>query len=870
MEKNLAQKYDHKAVEEGKYNRWIEKGYFTAGDKSKDPFTIVIPPPNVTGILHIGHAWDNTLQDIIARYKRMQGYDMLFLPGMDHAGIATQAKVDARLKSEGISRYDLGREKFLERAWEWKAEYAKTIRTQWGKLGNSLDYSRERFTMDDGFNDAVRHVFVKLYNEGLIYRGWRIINWDPEARTALSNIEVYYQDDPGKMYHFKYVVKETGEEFVVATTRPETMFGDVCVVVNPNDKTLNHLIGKHTTNPANGQELPIIGDDYVEIGFGTGAMKCTPAHDPNDFAIAERHHLEKPICMNPDGTMNELCGQYEGMDRYVAREALVKQIEADGNLVKIEEMTHNVAHSERTHCVVEQYLSQQWFVKMKPLAQDVLKYQADEETKINFYPERFEKTFNGWLENIEDWCISRQLWWGHRIPAWYNTVTGETYVGETDPEDITNWVQDEDVLDTWFSSALWPFATLGWPAETEDLARYYPTNTMVTGYDIIFFWVARMAFQARHFTKNRPFKDVLIHGLLRDAQGRKMSKSLGNGIDPMQVIEEYGIDALRFFLTTNSTPGQDMRYIPEKVEAAGNFINKIWNASRFVFMNLPEGMKVEDVNLTNLSLADLWIINRLNETITHVTENMEKYEFALVGNELYSFVWDDFCSWYVEMSKTALNGTDEVAKHAAQSTLYVCLKAIVSLLQPFMPFVTEEIYDLLPGAKESINLESWPTVIKNVTTCDLTAMSRVISAIQKIREVKIVNDLKPSTLIHIALKDLDGNIIMADEAMSAIIMKLAKAEWQDTLEGDLTVEAIQGGSLYIPSSELSNPEEEIKKLEAEIHRLKSEIARSTGILSNQGFIAKAPAAKIENEKQKLEAYQKQYAVIEERLNVLKK
>ena len=870
MEKNLAQKYNHKAVEEGKYNRWIEKGYFTAGDKSKDPFTIVIPPPNVTGILHIGHAWDNTLQDIIARYKRMQGYDMLFLPGMDHAGIATQAKVDARLKSEGISRYDLGREKFLERAWEWKAEYAKTIRTQWGKLGNSLDYSRERFTMDDGFNDAVRHVFVKLYNEGLIYRGWRIINWDPEARTALSNIEVYYQDDPGKMYHFKYVVKETGEEFVVATTRPETMFGDVCVVVNPSDEKLNHLIGKHTTNPANGQELPIIGDDYVEIGFGTGAMKCTPAHDPNDFAIAERHHLEKPICMNPDGTMNELCGKYEGMDRYVAREALVKQIETDGNLVKIEEMTHNVAHSERTHCVVEQYLSQQWFVKMKPLAEDVLKYQADEETKINFYPERFEKTFNGWLENIEDWCISRQLWWGHRIPAWYNTVTGETYVGETDPEDTTNWVQDEDVLDTWFSSALWPFATLGWPEETEDLARYYPTNTMVTGYDIIFFWVARMAFQARHFTKNRPFKDVLIHGLLRDAQGRKMSKSLGNGIDPMKVIEEYGIDALRFFLTTNSTPGQDMRYIPEKVEAAGNFINKIWNASRFVFMNLSEGMKVEDVDLTHLSLADAWIINRLNETITHVTENMEKYEFALVGNELYSFVWDDFCSWYVEMSKTALNGTDEVAKRAAQSTLYVCLKAIVGLLQPFMPFVTEEIYDLLPGAKESINLESWPTMIENVTACDLTAMARAISAIQKIREVKIVNDLKPSTLIHIALKDLDGNTIKADEAMSAIIMKLAKAEWQDTLEGDLTVEAIQGGSLYIPSSELSNPEEEIKKLEAEIERLKSEIARSTGILSNQGFIAKAPAAKIENEKQKLEAYQKQYAVIEERLNVLKK
>ncbi len=870
MEKNLAQKYDHKAVEEGKYNRWLEKGYFTAGDKSKDPFSIVIPPPNVTGILHIGHAWDNTLQDIIIRYKRLRGYDALFLPGMDHAGIATQARVDARLKSEGISRYDIGREKFLERAWQWKEEYAATIRKQWAKLGNSLDYSRERFTMDEGFNEAVRHVFVQLYNEGLIYRGWRIINWDPEARTALSNIEVYYQDDPGKMYHFKYVVKETGEEYVVATTRPETMFGDVCVVVNPNDDNLKHLIGKHTTNPANGDELPIIGDDYVEIGFGTGAMKCTPAHDPNDFAIAERHNLEKPICMNPDGTMNELCGKYEGMDRYEARDALVKQIEQEGNLVKIEEITHNVAHSERTHCVVEQYLSQQWFVKMKPLANDVLKNQEIPDEKINFYPERFEKTFNGWLENIEDWCISRQLWWGHRIPAWYNKQTGETYVGENDPVDIENWVQDEDVLDTWFSSALWPFATLGWPENTDDLKRYYPTSTLVTGYDIIFFWVARMAFQARHFTNHRPFKDVLIHGLIRDAQGRKMSKSLGNGIDPMTVIDEYGIDALRFFLTTNSTPGQDMRYIPEKVEAAGNFINKIWNASRFVFMNLPEGMKSEDVDLTHLSLADSWILSRLNQTIQHVSENMEKYEFALVGNELYSFVWDDFCSWYVEMSKTALNGDDEIAKKAAQSTLYVCLKAIVRLLYPFMPYVTEEIYDLLPGAKESICLEEWPSTVENIIDCDLSAMARSISAIQKIREVKTLNDLKPSTLIHISMKDLDGNTIVADEAMSAIILKLAKAEWKDELEGDLSVEAIEGGSLYIPSNELSNPEEEIKKLEAEIERLNGEIARSTGILSNQGFLAKAPAAKVESEKQKLEAYQKQHAVIAQRLEVLKK
>jgi len=868
MEKNLAAKYDHKAVEENKYAGWVEKGYFTAGDKSKDPFTIVIPPPNVTGILHIGHAWDNTLQDIISRYKRMQGYDMLYLPGMDHAGIATQAKVDARLKSEGISRYDIGREKFLERAWEWKEEYAATIRKQWAKLGNSLDYTRERFTMDEGLNRAVRQVFVTLYEEGLIYRGWRIINWDPEARTALSNIEVYYQDDPGKMYYFNYEVVETGETFTVATTRPETMFGDVCVVVNPEDERFKHLIGKHAINPANHEPLIIIGDDYVDVEFGTGAMKCTPAHDPNDFAIAERHGLDKPICMNPDGTMNALCGEYDGMDRYECRDRLVERIEAEGNLVKIEDITHNVAHSERTHCVIEPYLSQQWFVKMKPLADDVLANQKDPDQKITFYPERFEKTFSQWLENIEDWCISRQLWWGHRIPAWYNQDTGETYVGMEDPKDGGNWVQDEDVLDTWFSSALWPFSTLGWPDETDDMARYYPTDTMVTGYDIIFFWVARMAFQARHFTKNRPFKDVLIHGLIRDAQGRKMSKSLGNGVDPMDVIDEYGVDALRFFLTTNSTPGQDMRYIPEKVEAAWNFINKIWNASRFVIMNLDEGMSIDDVDLSSLSVSDAWILNRLNETIAHVTENMEKYEFALVGNELYSFVWDDFCSWYVEMSKSALNSDDAKARKAAQSTLLTCLDAILRLLQPFMPFVTEEIYLTIPHRKESINLETWPSVIKDIESADLESMERVLSAIQKIREVKNVNDLKPSQLIHVMLRDLSGNIIPVDEKLAAIISKMAKAEWRDDLEGDLAVETIRLGSLNIPSSELADPAEEIRKLTAEKERLEKEIARSNGILSNEGFLKKAPAQKVEVERRKLDEYQKQYQTVCDRLNQL--
>ena len=870
MKENLAPKYDHTSVEEGRYDHWVEKGYFTAGDKSKDPFTIVIPPPNVTGILHIGHAWDNTLQDIISRYKRMQGYDMLYLPGMDHAGIATQARVDARLKSEGISRYDIGREKFLERAWEWKAEYAATIRRQWAKLGNSLDYSRERFTMDEGFNDAVNHVFVTLYNEGLIYRGWRIINWDPEARTALSNIEVYYQDDPGKMYYMKYRVVETGREFTVATTRPETMFGDVCVVVNPSDERFKDVIGMHTINPANGEELPIIGDDYVDVEFGTGAMKCTPAHDPNDFAIAERHNLPKPICMNDDGTMNSLAGEFEGMDRYDCRDALIKRIEAEGNLIKIEDITHNVGHSERTHCVVEPYLSQQWFVKMKPLADDVLAHQDDPDQKINFYPERFEKVFAQWLENIEDWCISRQLWWGHRIPAWYNRETGETYVGKEAPKDIEHWVQDEDVLDTWFSSALWPFATLGWPEDTDDLKRYYPTSTMVTGYDIIFFWVARMAFQARHFTKDRPFKDVLIHGLIRDAQGRKMSKSLGNGIDPMEVIDQYGVDSLRFFLSTNSTPGQDMRYIPEKVEASWNFINKLWNASRFVLMNLPDDMTMNDADLSVLSASDAWILNKLNIVLNHVTENMEKYEFALVGNELYSFVWDDFCSWYIELSKASLNSEDEAVRKGAQSTLLVMLDAIIRMLHPFMPFVTEEIYQKLPHDAESICLAAWPKPIENLPSADLEGMDRLISVIQKIREVKMANDLKPSAHLDIVIRDLDGAAVAVNPVQAAMLERLAKVTWMDKLEGDLSVQTVRGGSLYIPSVQLMDVEAELKKMNSEKERLENEVKRSRGILSNQGFLAKAPKQKIEAEQKKLEDYEKQLHVVLSRLQELTK
>ena len=867
--KDLATKYDHTTVENGKYDHWISKGYFRAGDKSKDPFTIVIPPPNVTGKLHLGHAWDNTLQDIIARYKRLKGYDMLYLPGMDHAGIATQAKVDQRLKSQGISRYDLGREKYLEKAWEWKEEYSNFIRKQWARLGNSLDYSRERFTLDEGLNKAVIKVFVDLYKEGLIYQGYRIINWDPEARTALSNVEVIHQDDPGKMYYFNYQCVELDETFTIATTRPETMFGDVCIVVHPDDTRYQHLIGKHAINPANGEKLPIIADDYIDIEFGTGVMKCTPAHDPNDYHIAIRHNLAMPICMNPDGTMNELCGEFNGLDRYEARAKVTKKIEEEGNLVKIEDIVHPVGHSERTNAVVEPYLSKQWFVKMKPLANEVLKYQEDSDKKINFYPERFEKTFIQWLENIEDWCISRQLWWGHRIPVYYHKDTNEIYCEYEPPKDIENYVQDEDVLDTWFSSALWPFSTLGWPNDTDDLKRYYPTDTMVTGYDIIFFWVARMAFQARYFTHSRPFKDCLIHGLIRDAQGRKMSKTLGNGIDPMDVIDQYGVDALRFFLTTNSTPGQDMRYIDEKVEASWNFINKIWNATRFCLLNLDDSFTNETIKDVTLSNIDKWIIKRYNETLASISNNMDKYEFALVGNEIYSFIWDDFCSWYIELSKSNLNSEDTKVKHATQATLYYVLHGIIRMISPFMPFVAEELYLALPNTKESVNLETWPNAdIEIVEACD--DVKQLISIIKTIREVKVENNLKPSFELDIMLKDNDNNIIEVNDDYINIIAKMIKCHIVNNIEGNTTIRPIFNGSITINSDALCNKEEEIAKFEKEKTRLEAEIKRSTNMLSNEKFIAKAPAAKVEEEKNKLANYQNQYNLVINRLEQLKK
>lgn len=872
MKKELAAKYDHLEVEkEHVYQDWVQQGYFTAGDKSKDPFCIVIPPPNVTGKLHLGHAWDTTLQDIIARYKRMQGYDMLWVSGMDHAGIATQAKVDERLKQEGISRYDIGREKFLERAWEWKEEYASTIRKQWAKLGLSLDYSRERFTLDEGLSEAVKKVFIDLYKEGLIYQGERIINWDPKAKTALSNIEVIHKEIEGAMYTFTYEVVETGQLLEVATTRPETMFGDVCVVVHPDDERYQAIIGKHAINPVNGDHLPIIADDYIEIGFGTGAMKCTPAHDPNDFAIGERHHLEKIICMNPDGTMNEKAGKYVGMDRFECRKQLIKDMEVQGSLIKIEKHMHQVGHSERTDVIVEPYLSKQWFVKMKPLAEEVLKNQKIEDQKIHFYPNRFEKTFHQWLENIEDWCISRQLWWGHRIPAWYHKDTGEIYVGEEAPRDIENWIQDEDVLDTWFSSALWPFSTLGWPQKTEDLERYFPNDVLVTGYDIIFFWVARMAFQTRYCMHDRPFKDVLIHGLVRDAQGRKMSKSLGNGIDPMDVIKTYGCDAMRFFLTTNSTPGQDLRFIEEKVESSWNFINKIWNAARFVLMNVEEGMTCTDIDLSHVSMVDKWILYRFDQVLKNVTANMEKYEFALVGNELYSFIWDDFCSWYIELSKAGLQSEDDDIKCATRSTLVTVLSGIVRLLHPFMPFVSEEIYLAMPHEKESINLEAWPTQIAvDIDTQTIADMQQLLTMISAVREIKKDYHLKPSTDISIIVKDMDGRLNTGYPAIHAILAKMCHADWIcEETEEEMVSRSILNGTVSVPLASVMNIEEEIQKTEKEIQKLEGEIKRGEGMLKNENFIAKAPQMKIDSEKEKLENYKAQHHMACERLKELK-
>ena len=837
----LEKKYDHKMVEEGKYENWLNHKYFESGDMSKKPYAIVIPPPNVTGKLHLGHAWDTTLQDIIIRFKRMQGYDALWVPGMDHAGIATQAKVDAKLKDMGINPRSLKRTEWLKYAWDWKNEYAENIHKQWAKMGLSLDYTKERFTLDSGLSDAVKHVFVTLYNEGLIYRGERIINWDPQAMTALSNEEVIYKDVPGAFYHIKYFIEGTDDYLEVATTRPETLFGDTAVAVNPNDERYKDLIGKNVVLPIVNKLIPIIGDEHADPEFGTGIVKITPAHDPNDFEVGNRHNLERIIVINPDGTMNENALVYNGLDRFLCRKKLVEDLKNDGLLISIEEITHSVGHSERTGVMVEPYLSKQWFVKMRPLADRVLENQKDKDNKVNFVPERFEKIMNHWMEITYDWCISRQLWWGHRIPAWYKG--DEVYVGMEAPTE-EGWVQDTDVLDTWFSSALWPFSTLGWPEETDLLKRYYPNNVLVTGYDIIPFWVNRMTFQGLHFTGKRPFKDCLIHGLIRDKEGRKMSKSLGNGVDPMDVIDEYGCDALRYFLSTSSAAGQDLRYDEEKVKSTWNFINKLWNASRFCLMNI-EDLKVYE--FSNLAVQDKWILSKLNKVISKVTKNMESYEFNNAGGELYNFIWSDFCDSYIEMSKFSLDSV------STKSTLCYAISAILKMLHPFMPYVTDEIYSMLPiRDAENIMISSYPLVNEEFNfDSEEKETEEIIGFIAAFRNVKQENAISKdakvmvnfdNSLINKMLK-LDGNLVSEKLSIKEYKVSYGKLEAIIYYEKEVT-------------------EEDILAKEKQIESLKASILKREKLLSNAGFVSKAPEQLVNDEKIKLEEEKKLLSTLE--------
>ena len=872
----LSTKYDPTAIEQGRYEWWLKGKYFEAQPESgKEPYTIVIPPPNVTGKLHLGHAWDTTLQDILIRMKRMQGYDALWLPGMDHAGIATQAKVEEKLRSEGTTRYDLGREAFVKETWKWKEEYAGHIRAQWSKLGLGLDYSRERFTLDDGLSNAVKEVFVKLYNKGLIYRGERIINWDPATKTALSDIEVIHQDVQGAFYHMRYPLTDGTGHIEVATTRPETMLGDTAVAVHPKDERYMNLIGKTVTLPIVGREIKIVADDYVDMEFGSGAVKITPAHDPNDFEIGNRHDLERVLVMHEDGTMNGLAGKFEGMDRFECRKQIVADLQEAGILFKIEEHMHSVGHSERSGAVVEPYLSTQWFVNMQPLADEAIKLQKGED-KVQFVPDRFENTYMRWMENIRDWCISRQLWWGHRIPAWYHNETGEIYVGHEAPADIENWKQDDDVLDTWFSSALWPFSTLGWPDESnEEFKRYYPTDVLVTGYDIIFFWVSRMIFQGIEFTEQRPFDDVLIHGLVRAEDGRKMSKSLGNGIDPMDVIDKYGADSLRYFLSTGSSPGQDLRFSIEKVESVWNFANKIWNASRFAMMNM-EGMKFEDIDLSGeKSVADAWILTRLNETIDQVTKLADKYEFSEVGRALYNFIWDDFCDWYIEMAKLPLYGEDEEAKKMTRSVLAYVLDNTMRLLHPFMPFITEEIWQSLPHEGESITVAAWPTVNESLTdsakASNMKLLSDIIRSVRAIR-AEVQTPMSKKVPLYISTKDAGTLAVLEENAM--YLDKFCNPEplvLGQGIEapGQSMSSVVSGAELFLPLEGLIDIAAETARLEKELEKWAKEVKLVQGKLSNERFVSKAPEAVVAEERAKQQDYMEKHATVEKRLAELK-
>lgn len=857
--------YDPSAAEQKWYDFWTKGKFFEAGKRQDAPaYTIVIPPPNVTGMLHIGHALDFTLQDILIRTKRMQGYDALWLPGTDHAGIATQTKVEQKLREQGISRYDLGREAFLEKVWEWKDQYANTIHDQWAKMGLSLDYSRERFTLDEGLSQAVREVFVRLYEKGLIYRGKKIINWDPAARTALSDIEVEYKELNGHLYHLQYPLKDGSGFITVATTRPETMLGDSAVAVHPEDDRYKHLIGQTIVLPIVGREIPIIADDYVEKDFGSGAVKITPAHDPNDFEVGLRHDLPQIIVMDETGKMNDNAGPYEGLDRAECRKQLVKDLQEQGVCVNIEDHVHQVGHSERSGAVVEPYLSTQWFVDMKPLADRAIDAQKAG-TGVNFVPDRFEKTYLHWIENVRDWCISRQLWWGHRIPAWYCESCGEMHVAREEVTACpacgsTSLSQDNDVLDTWFSSGLWPFSTLGWPEETNDFNRYYPTNVLVTGYDIIYFWVARMIFTALEFTDQIPFKDVLMHGLVRDSEGRKMSKSLGNGVDPLDVIEKYGADAMRYMISTSSTPGQDLRFRWEKVEQARNFANKIWNASRFALMNL-EGVAAADIDISGkLGTADRWILHRLNETVRDVTRLIDGYEFGETGRLLYNFIWDDLCDWYIEFAKLNLYGTDEETKRSTQSVVAYVLDRTQRLIHPFMPFISEEIWQHLPHEGESITLAAWPVYDEALEAPEaVKEMELLMDIIRSVRNVRAEVNVPMSKKIELMIKpssEFEEAILLRNEEFVRRFCGTSKLETGLglTAPDKAMTTIVTGADLYLPLAGLIDISQEIGRLEKELVTLNGEVERVEKKLGNEGFVAKAPAKVIDEERAKMKDY----------------
>jgi len=881
MNENLAKKYAPKEFEERIYKFWNENGYFKADVNSeKKPFTIMMPPPNVTGNLHMGHALNHTIQDILIRWKRMEGCEALWLPGTDHASISTEAKVVAKIESEGKSKHELGRDKFLEEAWDWTEEYGGNIRKQLRKLGVSCDWSKERFTLDEGLSKAVEEVFIRLYEKGLIYRGDRIINWCPSCGTALSDAEVEHEESQGKLWHIKYPVKDSDEFVVIATTRPETMLGDLAVAVHPNDDRYSSLVGKMLVLPLTNRDIPIITDEYVEMDFGTGAVKITPSHDPNDFEVGARHNLGQLKIMNDDGSINEYGGKYEGLDRYVARKEMLKDLEEQGYLVEIKDHNNNVGHCERCNTVVEPIISKQWFVKMQPLVKPAI--DAYKKGQLNFIPDRFGKIYLHWLENIRDWCISRQLWWGHRLPVYYCNDCNEVIISKETPSICSkcgsnNIVQDSDTLDTWFSSALWPFSTLGWPEKTKELDYFYPTDVLVTGYDIIFFWVVRMVFSGLEHMNEIPFKNVFITGLVRDSQGRKMSKSLGNGIDPLDLIEQYGADALRFSLVTGNTPGNDMRFNIERVESSRNFANKLWNASRFVIMNLTEDLLVGIDEKELLREEDKWIISRANDIARDVTENLNKFELGIAAQKIYDFTWNEYCDWYIEIVKPRLYGEDGKDKDIARATLLSILRTILKLLHPFIPYITEEIWAHLPGNNSVLISENWPVYEENNSFKDAERnIEFIMDAVKNIRNIRAEMNVIPSKKAKVIFVTNDQKINDILNKGSGYFTTLASASEIDVRESkagigeDAMSAVVENCEIFLPLEELVDVDKEIERLEKEKEKLTGELKRVRGKLSNQGFISKAPQKVVDEEREKESKYQQMMDKVLERLESLSK